>query len=484
MPANRFELLGKLRFRKSAISPGNLKPEKDNPYAREETTSLNTSVPNRPSGLTLRANFSWTFVGNVINAASWFAMTIVLAKLGSPEHVGQFALALATTAPIFMFATLRLRDVQATDSKQEYLFGDYFALRLITTALALLVVVGVVTVSGFQWEVALIVLATAMSKASEAISDAFYGLFMQQERLDRIAKSMIIKGPLSLIGLGLGFYLTGSVFWGVAGLASARVVIMLGYDLRNAALSLNPSTRLIGNLIPKELPRPRWNKTTLARLAWLALPLGFVTMLISFNTNIPRYFIEGHLGAYQLGIFAAIASFQKVAPTVVQALGRSASPRLAKYYAAINARAFRRLSLRLVGIGVVLAGAGVVVALFAGRFILTLFYGAEYALPGLFALVMLAAGIDYIATMLLFVITSARYFRVQLPLQILTTGAVALACFLLIPSGGLPAAALALIIGNLFRVGGSLVAVWHAQRRLNRHLPTSELQTSAYKLQV
>ena len=445
---------------------------------------MNTSVPNFSSGLTLRANFSWTFVGNVINAGSWFAMTIVLAKLGSPEKVGQFALALATTAPVFMFATLRLRDVQATDSKQEYLFGDYFALRLITTALALLVVVGIVSVSGFQWELALIILATGVSKAIEAISDAFYGLFMQQERLDRIAKSMMIKGPLSLIGLGIGFYLTGSVFWGVVGLAMARAVIMLGYDLRNATLSLNPSSKLIGNIIPKELPRPRWNATTLTRLAWLALPLGFVTMLISFNSNIPRYFIEGHLGAYYLGIFAAIAAFQKAAPTVVQALGRSASPRLAKYYAANNARAFRKLMFRLVGIGVLLGGAGVLVALVAGRHILTLFYGAEYALPGLFGLVMLAAGIDYIATMLLFGVTSARYFRVQLPLQILTTGAVALASFLLIPSAGLQGAAVALIIGNLIRAGSSLIAALHAQRALHRHSTTSELQTSAYKLQV
>jgi O-antigen/teichoic acid export membrane protein len=443
---------------------------------------VNTPVRNLPSGLTLRANFSWTFVGNVINAGSWFSMTIVLAKLGSPEHVGQFALGLATTAPIFMFATLRLRDVQATDTKQEYLFGDYFALRLTTTLLALLIVAGIAFISGYQREMVLVILATGMSKAIEAISDAFYGLFMQHERLDRIAKSMMIKGPLSLLGLGIGFYLTGSVFWGVIGLAMARAVIMVGYDIRNAALSLHPSSKLISNIIPTVWPRPRWNVKILARLVWLTLPLGFVTMLISFNSNIPRYFIEGHLGAYQLGIFAAIASFQKAAPTVVQALGRSASPRLAKYYAASNARAFRKLALRLVGIGVLLGGAGILVALVLGRHILTLFYGPEYALPGLFGLVMLAAGIDYIATMLLFVITSARYFRVQLPLQLLTTGTVALACFWLIPSAGLQGAAMALIIGNLMRVGGSLIAAWHAHRALHKYLITSESQTSAYKV--
>jgi O-antigen/teichoic acid export membrane protein len=440
------------------------------PISKVFLTRKNARTPSQtlPSGLTLRANFSWTFVGNVVNAAAWFLMTVVLAQLGSPEDVGRFALGLATAAPIFMFATLRLRDVQATDTTQEYLFGDYFALRLITTILAMVVIAGIVVVGSFERETALVILATGLSKASEAVSDAFYGLFMQEERLDRIAKSMIIKAPLSLIGLGLGFYLTGSVFWGVIGLALARIAIMLTYDLRNASLSLNPSANPAGYFRPRELPLPRWDARTLGRLAWFTLPLGFVTMLISFNSNIPRYFIEGQLGAYQLGIFAAVASFQKVAPTVVQALGRSASPRLAKHYSASNARAFRRLSLRLILIGVALGGAGVLVALVAGRLILTLLYGPEYALPGLFALLMVGAGIDYVATMVLFVITSARYFRIQLPLQLLTTGAVALACYWLVPTAGLVGAANALIAGNLIRTAGSLAAVWHAQRALSR----------------
>jgi O-antigen/teichoic acid export membrane protein len=425
-------------------------------------------VQSIPHGLTLRANFSWTFVGNAINAASWFAMTIVLAKLGSPEDVGKFALGLATTAPIFMFATLRLRDIQATDAKHEYLFEDYFAMRLITTVAALLIVAGIAFVSGFQPEMVLIILAMGASKSIEAVSDVFYGLFMKQERLDRIGRSLMIKGPLSLLGLGAGFYLSGSVFWAIMGLVIARLVITVGYDVRNVSLSINPAAKLIGFLIPTSLPRPRWDAKTIKRLFWLALPLGFVTMLISFNLNIPRYFIEGHLGSYQLGIFAAVTSFQKAAPTVMQALGRAAAPRLSKYFAAGNAKSFRKLSLKLIGMGLLLGGAGVLVALIAGRQILTLFYGPEYVLYGLFALVMVAAGIDYLATMLLFVITSARYFRIQLPLHLLTTGSVALACFFLVPSHGLIGAALALIMADLVRLGGSLVTALHALRALRK----------------
>jgi O-antigen/teichoic acid export membrane protein len=106
------------------------------------------------------------------------------------------------------------------------------------------------------------------------------------------------------------------------------------------------------------------------------------------------------------------------------------------------------------------------VAFVAGRQILTLFYGPEYALPELFTLLMIAAGLDYIATMLLFTVTSARYFRIQLPLHILTTSAIALACFFFVPSFGLAGAAIALIIGYFVRMGNSLVAALYAMFKL------------------
>lgn len=435
-------------------------------------------------GLTLRANFSWTFVGNAINAASWFAMTIVLAQLGTPEDVGKFALGLATTAPIFMFATLRLREIQATDARQEFLFEDYFALRLTTTIGALAVVSTIVLISGFTLELSLIILATGFSKAIEAISDAFYGLFMQRERLDRVAKSLMIKGPLSLLGLSTGFYITGSVFWAVVGLVLARAFILVSFDIRNVRISLNQLSKQAGKVVAKKFPRPRWDRKILTKLFWLALPLGFVTMLISFNLNIPRYFIEGYMGTYQLGIFAAIAAFQKVAPTVVQALGRSAAPRLAKYHAANNFFSYRKLASKLAGIGMLLGSIGVLVAFVAGRQILTVFYGPEYALPELFTLLMIAAGLDYIATMLLFVLTSARYFRIQLPLHILTTSAIAIACFFLIPSYGLAGAATALIIGYLIRMGSCLVAAVYTILELKKVCADSEAQFKPVTLRI
>ena len=99
--------------------------------------------------LTLRVNFLWTLAGNVIYAACQWGILVALAKLGTPQMVGEFALALAVTAPILIGAGLSLRSVQATDALGEYEFRDYFSLRLLTSAAAVLAVAGVVCFSPY-----------------------------------------------------------------------------------------------------------------------------------------------------------------------------------------------------------------------------------------------------------------------------------------------------------------------------------------------
>lgn len=131
-------------------------------------------------------------------------MLVVLAKLGSPQSVGQFVLGLAIVVPIMSFGTMKTRLVQATDAKREYLFKDYLGLRIITTVIASIAVVVITYMFGYQRETTLVILAVTAAKAFESISDVIYGLLQQRERMDFVSKSLLIRGPLALIGLGLG----------------------------------------------------------------------------------------------------------------------------------------------------------------------------------------------------------------------------------------------------------------------------------------
>lgn len=405
--------------------------------------------------LSLRRNFSWTFAGNLVYAASQWGVLVVIARLGTPEMVGQFALALAVTAPVVMFANLQLRAVQATDAKRAYDFSDYLGLRLLTTAAALALIVGVALLAGYRAETALVIVFVGLAKACEALSDVIFGLLQQRERMDRIAKSLMIEGPATLVVMAAVLALTGSIAAAAAAMALVWLLQLLLYDARSAMRILRAA------------PRPRWHAPTLRRLAWLALPLGVTMLLISLNANIPRYVMERAWGEADLGIFAALAYLIVAGNTVVGALGQAASPRLAAYYAARDARAFRALLLRLIAIGALLGAAGVTVALLLGAPLLTLIYGPAYAAHAdVFTLVMLAGGIGYVSSFLGYGMTAARFFRAQAPLFAAVVAANALAALALIPPLGLRGAALTLLATASVQFTASLALNLYALRRI------------------
>ncbi len=411
--------------------------------------------------LSLRTNFSWTFAGNVVYAACQWGMLMALAKLGSPEMVGVFALGLAITAPVFMFSNLHLRTIQATDAQQQYQFRDYLGVRLATTTLALLVIAGIMLAAGYPRDVAMVIVAVGCAKACESISDVFYGLLQRLERMDRIAQSMMVKGALSLLALVVAVSLSGSVFWGVVGMAVAWAAVLACYDIPNGVNALRRSP-------PSRASQTLRNRVAIAtRLAWMALPLGIGIMLVSLSTAIPRYFVERILGAESLGIFAAIAYIQVAGATVISALAAAANPRLAQHYARGDVRAFRSLLYRLVAIALVLGIAGVLGAWLIGGWLLTLMYRPEYGAHNhIFILIMVAAGIGYVGWFVGDAMTAVRRLRVQALLFLVMTLATIGACAWLIPQLGLTGAALATMVTAVVHAAGGLLVVERALRTL------------------
>lgn len=386
-----------------------------------------------PRGLTFRANLSWTFVGNVFYAGCQWGILILLAKVGSPEEVGQFSLGLAVTAPIIMLANLQLRAVQATDASCEYRFGDYLGLRLVMATVAMLAIACVVALSGYSTDTALVVLVLGLAKASESVSDIVFGLLQRNERMDRIAVSQLMRGCLSLVVLGVLVRATDSVLWGLLGMAASWLAVLLLYDIHNAR-------RLT-------IARPRFDRRVLWQLGWVSLPLGVVMMLISLNSNIPRYFLQEYWGERYLGYFSAMAYIIVAGSTVVGAVGQVATPRLAAYYAVGDAVAFRRLLIRVAAVAAGLGAAGVLIACLFGRHVLTLLYRADYSeYSGVLVWLAIAAAVGYVGSALGYGITATRRFGSFLVPYLIVTVVVLICCRLWIPRLGLLGAAYATLV--------------------------------------
>lgn len=389
--------------------------------------TLPTPVPGDEAvpALSLQQNFSWMLVGNLVYRACQWGVMVALAKVGTLEMLGLFALGIAITAPITVFTNMNLRTVQATDARDEYSFREYLSLRLISLPVALLATAAFALLSGYDTTAALAILLIGVAKAIESVSDILFGLFQQRERLDRVSISLMLKGPITLLALTCGVALTQSILWGAAAMAGAYLLLLVAYDIPVAA-------RLQRDRAADAPRRPLL--PSVAKLAWLALPLAVVVCLISLNVNIPRYFVKRHLGEASLGVFAAISYLMLVGDQVATALGQAAVPRMAKHLAMGERAAFTRLVLRLLGVAGLVGAAGVAVAALIGRPLLVLLYRPDFAEHGaVLTWLMAASGLLLVSNVFGTAVTAMRAFRIQMPLHALFVTTMALLCLALVP---------------------------------------------------
>jgi O-antigen/teichoic acid export membrane protein len=398
-------------------------------------------------GTSLRTGFSWALLGNVVFAASQWGMVVAVARTGTPANVGQFALGLAISSPVIHLTNCGLRPVLAVDVAETYTFGQYLRLRLVSILPALALVFGIASAVASDrtaWTMATLI---AAAKCVESVSDIYYGLMQRAQRQDFIARSQVIRGPLSVAALYAGTRLTGSVVAGILGwLLSAAAVLFL-HDQRAgwrpAAAPTEPRQRAIDT--------NRWKLRGLLRATWL---LGVSLMLMSLGTNIPRLFVERYRGASDLGVFAAMTMLISAGGLAVGALCQSAVPVLANYFAARDARAYGRLMLRMLVQVSALGVAAVLGAIIAGPFILRAVYGPAYAayarelLPWLIAV----GAIGYLTNVLFYGMTASQAFRAQAPIFLVSNAICAVSCLLLLPRFGLYGATAAIGLAAIFEV--------------------------------
>lgn len=384
----------------------------------------------------LRANFAWTFAGNVLYGACQWGMLSALAKLGNASIVGQFTFGLAVSAPLFLFTGLQLRSVQATDARSECGFADCFTLRLLATLLGLCVIVAVLPFATDSTTVRVIVLLISVSKGIECMSDVVAGLFQREERLDRVAISLTLRGAGSALVFSCTFAYFRSLALAVIGMSGVWLAVLLLYDVPNSRVLLKPGEGFF-----------RVDRPQLRRLIMLSLPLGWAATFSSLTVNIPRYILQRDLGLADQGIFASLAYLIVAINLIVLALTQSAITRLSTMFAAGDLKQFQLLLTKLSMLGVVVALAGVPLALLVGRRLLTLIYRPEYGEhAGLLAMFVGTASLSMIGSFLFCGASAARAFRIQVPVYFLAMLVASLGSATLVPHYGMPGAGIALLL--------------------------------------
>lgn len=407
------------------------------------------SVPEAPGGVErgtvvlrgLRAKVSWAFAGNVAYAGCNWALLVVLARYGGADFIGRFSLALALTAPLALLLNLQLRAIVAADARRRFPLSACVAVRTACMGVLLVCVAALAFGLGYPEATARVILAVGACKAIYGGSDLLHGLFQRQERMDLVGRSQILRGVLSLVAMFVALSAYRSLGWATLGMAAAWLGVFLFFDLPHAV-------RLAGGVKASDL-LPARDASVIKLMAREAVPLGLSSTLMSFNTTIPRYLLEGYHGETSLGYFAAVAAVPQIGMLLVEALGQSAMPRLARLYVQ-DRLGYRRQLLWLVGVvaafaAVCLAGVAVL-----GGPVLALLFRSQYAehAPLLIRLMAVGGGV-YLCSIFGVGLTAAGCLRAQLPVLVASILATLVAGLWLIPSGGMQGAAWTLGIGTL-----------------------------------
>jgi O-antigen/teichoic acid export membrane protein len=389
-------------------------------------------------------------VGNLLYGASQWGMIVIFTKAFAPEIFGMYAIAMSISTPIFSFSALQLRAVMVSEHKHHKPFALYLAARLSTSLVACFILAGICLTGAVSASTVPIVIALGLGQCVVLIKDIFQGYMQRHERMDAVAISLIIQGGLSIIGIAAFTLLFRNITAAIYGMVLAELIVLIAYDIP-VVIRLGSKTRMLSALRDSRLVVNAAQMLTLLRVA---LPLGIVTLLLTLQTNIPRYFLANSAGESAVGFYTAVATFMALEDLLISALGQSTVRRLSIYYGT-DMRRYRHLLFRLILFGLASGLLGVAVVGVFGREMIAVFFRAEYiAYYDVLIWLMVARVILNVGSFLGYGMTSARYFSAALWVYVIMTIVLIVTSWMLIPIWYAQGAAWSVIISS----GAGLVA--------------------------
>lgn len=392
----------------------------------------------------------WLLSGNILFAFSQWLTLIFFAKLTSSQALGQYAFALSITAPIFMLTNLQLRPLLITDyhGEKNYNFEDFFSLRFYSNFIALFIVFfwGVISNS----ETLLIIMIVAAIKFLEGISDILYAYYNAENKTKLITKSLTIKALGSLLSVFLILFLSKSVELGAFSIFIIYFLVLFFIDLK---------------MIKPSLGWFRFNYLKIKKLAVYSLPLGVAVMLVSLQTNMPRYFIEKYQTIEDVGIFTVFYYFIVIGGIFINSICQYLSPYYASFWNQGDIQKFWLYIKYSWSIAILFALLSFIFVYFFGKYTISLIYG-EVFIQHLFVLKLLifSSLFVYLSVVNGYVLTSLNILKIQVPMFLILILISIISSWLLIPTYGLSGAAWVCCISAFFQFCISSLVLFHKMR--------------------
>lgn len=259
--------------------------------------------------------------------AQWL-VTILVTRLIGYEAAGQYSLAVSFANMFSFIGAFGVRGFQIGDVNYDFADGQYFALRIVTGAAALLLFAIVLPLRGYGPGVVQCCIAMMVYKLLECMDDAVTGTLQRSGRFAWIAVSYTGKALLPLTFFLAGVLARLPLPAIVLLMAAAYLLVQLVYDLPRLV-------RLCGRQ-----GRPQFRG--ILAIARQCLPLMLTAVLDAVLVFLPRDAVERAFGSEILGYYSTVSIIVVVLSTLGGGVWGALAPMLSRLIKGREWAALRR----------------------------------------------------------------------------------------------------------------------------------------------
>ena len=240
-----------------------------------------------------KQNIVWNMIGSFLYAFASMILSIAVVQIAGEDAGGIFTFAFSTLGQhMFTIAYFGIRPFHITDMGNQYTFGEYLGIRLVTCAAALCVGGGFVAISGYSTEKAMAVFLLVAYKVIDGLADAYEAEFQRNGRLYLTGKSNAFRTVLS-VGIFLIVLTTAnSLITASAAAVAAQIAGFVIFDV----------------LVIRELPAIDWTVRPGKRVKLLKdnTLLFFSVVLDFYIFSASKYAVEACMTDRDMAVFGAI----------------------------------------------------------------------------------------------------------------------------------------------------------------------------------
>lgn len=311
----------------------------------------------------LATGMIWNSVGTSIYYLCQWLLTVAVVRISGYENAGILALAMASTNIFCSIGLFGIRPYQISDYQKKFDNSTYIASRLITSSIVIIACLIFSIINQYSIEQILCLNAYMLFRVVECVVDVYHGVDQIHFKLDVIGKSFTIRGVLFLVSFVMVLHFTNNLLWSILSLFFVTAIVVLIYDIPNAA-------KIDDIHISFDLKNIRL-------LLLSTAPLMVNSLLATVIAFIPKGFLESYWGSEQMGIYSSITSPILFLQIFVSYIYNPLVPMIGKYHDQKDYKRINRLVIGILCVTILIAFITIVGTNLFGAAIVTVLFGAE-----------------------------------------------------------------------------------------------------------